>query len=248
MADELEPVDGPGGRHFEGRLDRSGRSPLVTIAILVSFLGLAIAKPWAVLGPAADPGATSSDLGRLAPGRAGPPLTRPAGTPGPTPVGAAVLGVCHDPGSWRTTTIETWHDQTVRVWRALDPGPASGPLDESIDIVPAVGVTIPAIGFCAPTSGDEQPTGPARVTAWHVVDGVARTIRLRQIAPVGVTTPFGALYGPATGGGRDDEGTAPLESWPSGRVVFRYVEAGTVERWFGIEIILMDAEPAADQR
>ena len=82
---------------------------------------------------------------------------------------------------------------------ALDPGPASGPLDGVDRHRPGQwAVTIPAIGFCAPTSGDEQPTGPARVTAWHVVDGVARTIRLRQIAPVGVTTPFGALYGPAT--------------------------------------------------
>src|SRR4029079_19818879 len=57
--------------------------------------------------------------------------------PGPS---AAVEAICMTPGSWRTATIEQWHpDQIVRVWRAIDPRPASGPTDHATDTNPALG-------------------------------------------------------------------------------------------------------------
>ncbi len=146
--------------------------------------------------------------------------------------------------------METWRDRTVRVWRAIDPAPATGPDDPAIPIVPAVGSRIAAIGFCAPVVGPDTPSGPATIDAWRRAPAAGnegssagigrRTVRieLRGIVPAGSPSPFGALFGPP-------DPADGASGWPPGVIVFRYAQsaAGSTrsETWFGIEVLLTDA-------
>jgi hypothetical protein len=96
--------------------------------------------------------------------------------------------------------------------------------------VPAVGTSIPAIGFCAPGVGPDEPNGPADVDAWRLDGQRASPIRLRQVHPVGIISPYGAMFGPPGGGSGE-------ASWPDGIVIFRLAERSSgIERWFGIEV------------
>ena len=225
MIEDRKPERTPEPFRFEARVG-GGRSPWPAAGIFVAFVILAIAKPWAP-GPAVG-------SPRVATTSRPTPATFTVATARPSPSDGveAVAGFCLEPGSWRTATIETWRDQTVRVWRALDPADASGPTDRSIPIVPAVGTSIPAIGYCAPGVGERAPTGILDVDAWRVEGGRASPLQLRQVDPVGVISPYGALYGPPATEAGDRAST-----WPDGVVVFRLAErASRLERWFAIEV------------
>ena len=227
MIDDRDPGPVTAPLSFEARLARPDRSPLIMLIVVAAFVIVAIIKPW----PDGEP-ATPAEIAGPGPSSTGRAVVRsgPSPTPAPSPTGEAVMDQCLDPLSWRTATIETWRDQTVRVWRAIEPGPASRPLDPDIPIVPAVGTSVPAIGYCAPTSGPEQPLGPASVRAWAVSGETVLALELRQIAPVGRVSAYGALFGPPTELGA-------TSSWPNGVVVFRYEETDTGRsRWFGIEV------------
>ena len=255
MTDDRRPTDG--GRptderrpvRFQSRLAGGDRSPLIPIVALVVLVGIAALSS----GPAA-PGGTdvksptgegaAEAIGSLSPAPSSAPNSR---------ADADVATICLEPASWRTATIETWRDQTVRVWRAIDPVLASGPDDPAIPIVPAVGNSVAAIGFCAPVVGPDRPSGPVTVEAWRrepatgdgaspasgpVVAGAAEPVRieLRAIVPAESPSPFGALFGPPEA----EAGTG----WPPGVVVFRYAPlAGgpAAATWFAIEIIRTDA-------
>lgn len=228
MFEDVEPEPATDARRFEARLSSVDRSPFRVAMVVAAFVGLAILKPWAAeeaptaVSPAVEPGRPGT----------GPASTNDRAPASPVAGAAdqAVIGLCHEPGSWRTATIETWRDQTVRVWRAIEPETATRPLDPTIPIAPAVGESVPAIGFCAPTSGAQRPTGPASVRAWRVDGDAVQAVRLRQIAPVGAASPYGALYGPPAELGA-------TSSWPNGRVVFRYEDLATrTSRWFAIEV------------
>jgi hypothetical protein len=232
MIEEREPGRKREPLRFEARLGGADRTPVVMVSLVVAFVLLAIAKPWVTDAPpgvgSAGPTSRPVAVAPVVP----PASPRPSASRMPTASdgSAAVAELCLEPGSWRTATIETWRDRTVRVWRAVDPGPASGPRDPAIPIVPAVGTSVPAIGFCAPGAGVDQPVGPAAVAAWRLDGSRAVPIRLRQISPVGLVSPFGALYGP-------QDGEAGAATWTDGVVIFRHTERGSgVERWFGIEI------------
>jgi hypothetical protein len=209
---------------FEASLGGRHRAPAIVALITVGFIGLAFAKPWATAP------ALQSATGPTPAAAAKPHDNEPAAAAGPAASVKAVQKLCLDPGSWRTATIEQWDaDQTVRVWRAVEPRSATGPTDPGIDVVPAVGETVPAIGYCAPAMGPERPGGPAAVSAWRVDGDVATPVALRQIAPVGVVSEFGALFGPPD---------ARAAGWPSGVYVFQFAElaAGAEARWFAVDV------------
>jgi hypothetical protein len=228
MIDNIEPIRATEARRFEARLAGDDRSPLMVAALVAAFVALAILKPWAAAGvpgtsPSVGDGENPTAQGAIV-------APQSSGLVARTPTDDAIVEMCLEPGSWRTATIETWRDQTVRVWRAIDPSPAGRPLDPSIPIVPAVGSSVPAIGYCAPTSGPERPLGPATVRAWWVDGDAVDPLDLRQIVPVAGISPLGALFGPPAELGS-------TTSWPNGLVVFRYEEQGAgSSRWFGIEI------------
>jgi hypothetical protein len=240
MIEDPEPRRTAEPFKFEARIGGVDRPPVVGAVIVVALVLLAIAKPWVPDLPSSGPG--GSPAGRQL-GAAPAASSRPSATPTPRPSSgvAAVSDFCLEPGSWRTATIETWHSRIVRVWRALDPVPASGPNDPAVPVVPAVGTSIPAIGYCAPGVGPDQPNGPADVDAWRLDGQRASPIRLRQVDPVGLVSPYGAMYGPPGGGTGEP-------SWPDGIVIFRLRERGSgIERWFGIEVRgVTDGNAASD--
>jgi len=211
---------------FEASVGGRSRLPRVVVAVAVVAMAILVAKPWDL-----RPGAEAAPPVA----RAVAPSTRAAGQDaGSRPAAAAatdkaVESICLDPGTWRTATIEQWHaDQTVRVWRAVDPRPATGPTDPAIDVVPAVGETVPAIGFCAPAVGPDRPSGLATVDAWRLDGGVATPIELRPMAPIGAVSALGALFAPPLDAGA---------SWPSGVYVFRHtLLSSNLARWFAVEV------------
>ena len=249
--DQRRPTDeGPPVR-FQSRLAGGDRSPLIPIVALVVLVGIAALSS----GPAAPGGtavesptneAAAEAIGSLSPARSSAPNSR---------ADADVATICLEPASWRTATIETWRDQTVRVWRAIDPVPASGPDDPAIPIVPAVGSSVAAIGFCAPVVGPDRPSGLVTVEAWRrepaAGDGASPAfgpaaaagsdpvpLEIRPIVPAGSPSPFGALFGPP------EAEAAAGTGWPPGVVVFRYAPLASgpsAATWFAIEIIRTDA-------
>ena len=229
MFEDVEREPATEARKFEARLTSVDRSPFVVSVLVAAFVGIAFLKPWVVdESPAA--GSVAVEPGGRTDHRPAARGDRIAESPAAPAADQEVIGLCHQPGSWRTATIETWRDQTVRVWRAVEPEPAGRPLDPDIPVVPAVGTSVPAIGFCAPVSGPDQPVGPASVRAWRVDGQAVQALQLRQIAPIDVVSPYGALYGPPFELGA-------TSSWPNGLVVFRYEELESHNsRWFGIEI------------
>lgn len=217
---------------FEASLGGRSRAPRVVVALAVVAVAVLVAKPWDLL-PAAAAAAREAQVvvppsgGAEGQGHGSGRVT--ASATKATATEKAVESICLDPGTWRTATIEQWHaDQTVRVWRALDPRPATGPTDPSIEVVPAVGETVPAIGFCAPSTGPDRPAGPAEVDAWRLDGDVATPIELRLMAPLGAISALGALFAPPLDAG---------PSWPSGVYVFRHTMlASNLARWFAVEV------------
>jgi hypothetical protein len=216
---------------FEASVGGRSRVPRVAVAVAVVAVAVLVAKPWDLLaGIDAAPRvgqAVAPSAGAAA--RAGSSSAAAQSASDASASEKAVESICLDPGTWRTATIEQWHaDQTVRVWRAVDPRSATGPTDPAIDVVPAVGETVPAIGFCAPAAGPDRPTGPATVDAWRLDGGVATPIELRLMAPIGAVSALGALFAPPLDAGA---------SWPRGVYVFRHtLLSSNVARWFAVEV------------
>jgi len=225
MTDQREPGRPAGGPiRFEAAVSPTSRTPIIAAGLIGLFVAMALLKPWEPrIEPTRAPSADGTSQRQAADAA---PRDRPTQPPASA---IAVQAMCLNAFSWRTATIEQWDDdQTVRVWRSLDPHAASGPRDPDIDVVPAVGETVPAIGYCAPAFGPESPAGPAKVVAWRVEGDTVTPVALRQVAPVGVVSEFGALFGPP------DRGA----SWPDGTYVFRYAEVDVDdgERWFAVEV------------
>lgn len=204
------------------------------VAVLVS---LAIVKPW-------GGGDTTSGARALATGAAtdepGPSAAATRVPPSHTAgIDADVTRACLDPGSWRVASVEAYGAQTIRVWRALEPGTASGPADPAIPYVLVVSEGVTELGWCAPVAGSDRPTGETTVQAWTLGDGTARPLRLVRTGRTPHESTFGALYGPlsAVTGRRAPEVTG----WPAGQYVFRLRLEDGDERWFGVDLELRPA-------
>lgn len=231
----------PGGRHRDGSFApiRLGFArPPVELWLTVTLIAIAAAiiKPWA-----SEPVA----------GAAGPITTvvrsdrsdRTVPTPIPTirldSAGPLVALFCLDPESWRIATVERWRDQTIRVWRAIEPtAVASGPNDPRIPVFPVVSEGVTELGWCAPVVGPDRPVGLATVEAWQRTAGRSMAIRTSGTRATGVGLSFGGLYSPPGGVGD--------EVWPDGSYVFRFREPTGRERWFAVEVELRPPTTVVD--
>ena len=228
------------------------------VAIVVIALVVAIAKPWAG-SQSADPDATGGQPGGRPSDAEGSLLT-----PMPTPtvrigsVEPAVSAFCLDPGGWRLASIELWRDQTIRVWRALEPAAAIGPDDPTIPVIVVVSEGLPELGWCAPVIENDLPSRSATVKAWRRMASGSVSIRLDRSRPTDADSSFGALYGPpatpaigaaraippdsesagADAGGSPNPLPAPTDSWVDGIYVFRYGTAEGFEVWFAVQVEL----------
>ena len=233
---------------------QAGRGIRALSVLAATFLLLAIAKPW--------------DWG---PPRPSPPAARaiPAATPAAAPSATAARSpvelaedVCLGTGAWRVATVETWRlvidgksvTQRVRVWRAVAPTTEPiGPDDPRIPIVPVAAMQVDALGWCAPSAGADEPTGPVTVALWRLPAAsqpgsrAIELVRLRRIAPSQGQNDFAALYREVTdcvaGFGCSGSGVPLLAAgWAAGRYVFEYRDTGDgTTRWFGADIQVLPA-------
>jgi hypothetical protein len=225
------PDTPPGGQPRERafaptRLD-SARPPVETwIAVAVLALAIAVIKPWAPEPTEVSPGGEA--VPSQAQSHAGP--TPPPTVP-PNSAGPLVALFCLDPASWRIATIERWRDQTIRVWRAIEPASvAADPADARIPVFPIVSEGVTALGWCAPVVGADRPDGPATVDVWRLTAAGPVVIRTRNASAADVESSFGGLYRPP--------GAAAAGVWADGTYVFRHRERTGRERWFAVEVEL----------
>jgi hypothetical protein len=233
------PPDGQSReRAFAPTRLESARPPVGTwLAIVLAALAIAVVKPWATEPPA------SPSTGAVAEGRVVGTTSDPSGPAVPTlrhdSAGPLVALFCLDPQSWRVATIERWRDQSIRVWRAIDPiGSASGPDDPRIPVFPVVSEGVTELGWCAPVVGPDRPEGLAAIDAWHrTLDGPV-SMPTTSTRATGAGTSFGGLYLPP---GDQDSGL-----WADGVYVFRYHEPTGRERWFAVEVELRASTGTTD--
>jgi hypothetical protein len=237
--DEARPETPPGGRPRDGAFAptrlTSARPP-VALWLAVSLIGLAVAvvKPWATEPAGGRPGGAVTTVGQAL--RSGPP---PGATVRPDSAGPLVALFCLDPESWRIATIERWRDQTIRVWRAIEPvASATGPNDTRIPVFPIVSEGVTELGWCAPVAGPERPVGLATIEAWQRTPVGSVAIRTISTRPTGIGVSFGGLYAPP--------GDPDVEVWPDGGYVFRYHEPTGRERWFAVEVELRPSTGTVD--
>ena len=178
---------------------------VVVAAVLVA---VAVVKPWGGSGGRAAPQGGGASSPRAVAGA-------PAASSGASEAPAAndiidpdVTLACLDPGSWRVASVEAYAAQTIRVWRALEPGPASGPADPSIPYVLVVSEGVTELGWCAPVAGSDRPTGGTTVAAWSVIGGSPRDLHLVRTG----RTPGRRASGPYTDRRRPSSGVGPPRS------------------------------------
>ena len=207
------------------------------VAIVAVLVSLAIVKPWGGDDTTSGAGALATGAATDEPGpSAAATRVPPSASAG---IDADVTRACLDPGSWRVASVEAYGAQTIRVWRAIEPGAASGPADPAIPSVLVVSEGVSDLGWCAPVEGPDRPMGETAVAAWSLRGETARPLRLVRTELTPRPSGFGAMYAPSSAFvGRQ----APVTpGWPAGRYVFRLRSADGVERWFGVDLELRPA-------
>ena len=197
------------------------------VGLAVLLLGVAIVKPW---GSDTVPPGPATPAGR-AHAIAGSGSVRAVAAPTVDTASAesAVEAICFNPLSWRVATIERWRDQTIRVWRAIEPRAiASGPEDGRVPITPLVSEGVIELGWCAPAGGLPRMAGNAVVEVWRRTPTGAQPVTMSSQRPGPGTSPYGALYG------------APAASlvtlWNDGTYVFHQRAPNGEESWFGVDL------------
>lgn len=230
------------------QLGRAGRPPGILAAAFVLFIAIALVKPW-------------PDVARPPAPVEPRPVTGAEATPHPTADPLAELrSHCEQPLGWRVYSIERWTDQTLRIWRSLQP--ASAAIDATDPRIPAIplGPAVELAGYCSPWDGPERPPAGSRLLAWSIQAGNgtdrADPIHLDVVAPRPPSV-LGALLAPATsippatrpdpGSGSTPRPSAPIRSgpaasgqpdagiWPSGHFVFELSAPGW-QRWWAVDI------------
>ncbi len=223
----------------------------LVIAVLVVVIVALVIRPWSdgVHRPAPGPVTRPSRSAAVAsPAKAsdGPAAGHIASsTVGSTNGDTSFLRVsCGSPDGWRATTVQQWPDRAlpVRSWIAIEPVPASTPLDPAIPLAPVAADVVTAIGYCAPLEARLQPPAGATASLWAVGRGVAS--RLTPV-PLDPTSLFrqGALWLPPPELMASSPGHGDAHSWPPGRYVIEIrAPARQFDRWLGLEIL--DLAPA----
>jgi len=232
-----------------------GGEPRVSaiIAIAGIALALAVVKPWA-------PGSTAASMAiGLDASPAGDATVAPAAMPGTATTetpglllsggGGGVIQLsggstldCADPQGWQVVLDATSGGLPTRTWVAVDPGPATGPLDPAAPLARIVSGPVARLGFCAPGPAEGAASGGWTVGVWRIerngagvsrierdAAGVPRVVHLAQIGP-----PGGGLGGlaPAT-----NLPGAP-EDWPPGQYALGLqAHGGSPDAWLVVELV-----------
>lgn len=221
------------------------RAPGGLIAVVLIGLFLAMLKPWAGADPSGSGAGSAGPVSGVAGDTGVSAASGPASpSPSPTPhdpaalARAAVNDECNQPSGWRLYDIDRWRGRPIHVWLAIDAVRASGPTDPAIEVLPVVGTTVDAMGFCAPVVGTvPSPREDGGIRMWRLTTPagsstpVASLLPVLRVSPVlepGVETALGGLFAAPRSA---DDGTG---GWAPGRYVMA-VDGW----WFGAEIQLV---------
>lgn len=230
--DDATPGQTAGRDSFAAVQTTGGGPPLGRwIGLAVVLLGVAIVKPWGSAGAPPPSPATGDRAQAIAEGgSATVAATRgPDATTRESATEAAVRSICFNPLSWRVATVERWRDQTIRVWRAIEPRIiATGPEDGRVPITPLVSEGVIELGWCAPVDGAAPMSGNAIVEVWRRTPSGAEPVTMSSQRPGPDTSPYGALYGAPA---------APVVTlWNDGTYVFHQRAPNGQESWFGVDL------------
>jgi hypothetical protein len=220
----MEPRGAPIPERIAGaRSRRQGAATALGALVLVVIV--ALVKPWGAVVPVGPAAAPTPQPATASSQPTGPPAR----------VVDALSRACLEPSGWRVAATERWKAGPVRSWRAVEAVVASGPLDPRIPIVPVVGQSVPAVGFCAPVVGRDRPPRDARGSILRIAeDGEVSLVDVRRLTPPDDTSGGAIWAGPAL---VSVNGIASA-TWPVGRYVIRVATPDDrYERWIGLEIL-----------
>ena len=190
------------------------------LAIAAIALVLVIVKPW--------PGAKAPPSGPPTGDRRDVPTGAAESVPGPASSLPLEPGraFCIGPASWLIATVERWKDQTIRVWRAIEPATAAiGPGDPAIPIRPIGAVSVMELGWCSPVEGPDMLRGSVDVHVWRSTTTGWDPVVVS--ASAGQESDQGALYRPP---GRRQS------YWHEGRYVLQLRGTEGPDYWLGVEL------------
>jgi hypothetical protein len=210
------------------------------VALVLVFLALAYAKPWA--GP--EPAGAGAGAG---PGTASRPTQAsveptPTTTPGPSQDPTAAF--CIGPTGWLVFDVDRWRDSTIRSWRAFVPAHDRPADPAALPVVPVPAEAVLELGYCAPSQGDDPPPAGATLALWELEpDGSTRPMALPERRLPAAPTSSGIVLAPPTGPG---ERPAVGASWPSGRFLFGLRDPrSSWSRWWVVEVSILPIEGPA---
>ncbi len=218
--------DRSGPVRFE-RVGRHDRVGIVISALVVAFLVLAIAKPWAPATSSTAPAPSSrpSTVARLATPTASPRL-----------IALASSDDACATSLWWATIVEGPAGRELRSWYRVQPIATGDERGTTIPTVRLYASAAWALGFCVAQS--ETRRGVVGVRAWRM-DGTTPTklalARLDAVSPV--DPDLGGLYAPPDLGGPGG-GSSPA-AWAPGRYVFEveFARPASSSAWFAIDVI-----------
>ena len=146
----------------------------LAVAIVAIALAVAIAKPWS--------SATSVVPGSLDPSPSVAPSAAPvagSGRASDTEQPGGVIQLtgggtlhCFAPPGWRLVVDTAGDGEGVRTWLAVQPAPATGPLDPTVPTTTIANGPVRGLGFCAPRGNTADPaSGAAWMASVWRIDG-----------------------------------------------------------------------------
>lgn len=221
------PIGNRGSAAFaEGGVTAHGPPIGRWLAVVVVLLALALVKPWP------GSGRDTASPGRLI-AEGATPTNRTIASPSPSPTSdlltaGPIASTCLDPPSWRITTIERWHDRTIRVWRAIETvSGAAGPDDARVPVTSLVSEGVIELGWCAPVVVPIRADGAAAIEVWRRTPDGASTVNVTSRRPDSEASPYGDLYGPPA---------RRAALWSDGTYVFLHRSPGGQESWFAVAL------------
>lgn len=240
-------------RPFAGR-----RDPTVLVAVIITFLVLAVLKPWSLSGNGTESGQPRNP-------RTIPPSPGVASDGLPSPVATAAIVdpngmACLSDTTDQVVILERWPGHEVRSWVAVADHPATGPLDPRLVPVPFFSSHVIGLGVCGPTSAPGSLASAAQLLD---IRSIVRTADGARAVDLGVPNPItrsqpglepARLYGNPVAT-PPDRSTSPVGKdtpvatpapWPLGAYAIQFAFPSTgqpVLGWLRIDLI-RGAEPS----
>ncbi len=217
--------------------------PRLSLAVMLAAgaVAIAMAKPWSsptsvVPASLGTPGPSPSDVLTAAPVPGSGRAPGTAQTGGVIDLAGGGTLDCYAPPGWRLVVDTTGDGRQVRTWLAVEPAPATGPLDPAVPATTIANGPVRGLGFCAPRTGTPDVASTAVWTAsvWRI-DGTGRgPARATRIAQIETDGGAGGLAPASAQPGSPGSPAA----WPPGRyaIQFEARNAAVPDLWIGLDL------------